>query len=164
MQAMRERYPDVRLHMVESLSVGGAHKPLPRKLKLADLKDYPLILPSGSHGLRSTLDAALSRSRLRRLLPQEIDSLAMLMDAVRSGLGYTIQPGAALARFEDAAEAFQSAEIADVELRRYNCLCSLSEDELTPAALAVRLVLADCARTLVKTGRWNGAILCHHKK
>lgn len=204
MLALRERYPDVRLHLVESLSGhlaamlnarqldlavlfdtdpgrrwsvlplveeklvlirarNGAAKPLPARIGLADLKDLPLILPSAGHGLRSTLDTAFSGQRLRRLLPMEIDSLAMLMDAVRAGVGSTIQPHAALARFPDAAEAFEVAEITAARLRRINTLCSLSEDELSPAALAVRLVLSDCARAAVADGRWPGARWSHRK-
>ena len=204
MLAVRERYPDVRLHMVESLSGhlsamlnarqldlavlfdtdpgrrwsvtplleerlflirarGSAPSPLPGKLRLADLKDLPLILPSGSHGLRSTLDAAFSSGNLRRVLPVEIDSLAMLMDAVRAGLGSTIQPRAALGRFADADQAFEVAELAGARLHRLNSLCSVSDEELSPAGLAVRVALADCARELVRTGRWAGARLSHHE-
>lgn len=203
MLAVRERYPEVRLHVVESLSGhlsamlnarqldlavlfdtdpgrrwsvtplveeklfliqarGHGRKPLPAKLRLAQVKDLPLILPSGSHGLRSTLDAAFTGQRLQKLLAMEIDSLAMLMDAVRAGLGCTIQPRAALARFADADQAFEVAELADARLRRLNSLCSLSDDELSPAALAVRVVLADCARTLVAGGGWAGARATHH--
>ena len=202
MQAVRERYPDVRLHMVESLSghlsgmlnarqldlavlfdpnpgrrwsvtplveeklflIQARHqgrKPLPAKIRLDDLKELPLILPSGVHGLRTTLDAAFSTGRMRRLLPMEIDSLAMLMDAVRSGLGCTIQPRAALARYADAEQVFEVAEIAGSRLRRLNSLCSVSDEELSPAARAVRVVLADCARELVRSGRWAGAR--HHE-
>lgn len=204
MLAVRERYPDVRLHMVESLSGhlsamlnarqldlavlfdpdpgrrwsvtpllqeklfliqarGASRKPLPARMRLAELKDLPLILPSGSHGLRSTLDAAFSSHRLRRLLPMEIDSLAMLMDAVRAGLGCTIQPRAALARSPDADAAFEVAEITGVRLSRRNSLCSVSDEELSPAARAVRVTLADCARTLVRSGHWAGARLSHHE-
>jgi LysR family tcuABC transcriptional regulator len=203
MQAVRERYPDVRLHMVESLSghlssmlnarqldlavlfdtdpgrrwsvtplveeklflirARTGSRPLPAKIRLAQLAELPLILPSGPHGLRATLDAAFSGGRLRRLLPIEIDSLAMLMDAVRAGLGCTIQPGAALARFPDAAQAFEVAEITDARVRRLNSLCSLSDDELSPAALAVRVALADCARALVEAGQWAGARWSHHE-
>lgn len=203
MLAVRERYPEVRLHVVESLSGhlsamlnarqldlavlfdtdpgrrwsvtplveeklfliqarGHDRKPLPARLRLAQVKDLPLILPSGSHGLRSTLDAAFTGQRLQKLLAMEIDSLAMLMDAVRAGLGCTIQPRAALARFADADQAFEVAELADARLRRLNSLCSLSDDELSPAALAVRVVLADCARTLVAGGGWAGARATHH--
>jgi LysR family tcuABC transcriptional regulator len=127
------------------------------------VKDLPLILPSGSHGLRSTLDSAVSSGRLARLLPVEIDSLAMLIDAVRSGLGCTIQPRAALARAADAEAAFEVAEITGGRLRRLNSLCSISDEELSPAALAVRVTLAACARELVASGRWAGARLGHHE-
>lgn len=204
-QAMRERHPHVRLHMVESLSghlstmlnarqldlavlfdtdparrwsvtpllkeklfliARREDAPVPKrpaKLKIAQLERVPLILPTGPHGLRSTLDAAFARARLRPNVVAEIDSLAMLMDAVAAGLGCTVQPGAATGRFPDAAERFRLSEIGDAQLRRLNSLCSLSDDELSPAALATRVVLADCARTLVREGSWAGAVLGHHE-
>ena len=70
-------------------------------------------------------------------------------------------PWAALGRFADAPTRFHLAEIADAQVRRVNSLCSLSDDELSPAALAARVVLADVARTLVRQGRWAGAMLHH---
>ena len=201
MRVMRERYPEVRLHMVESLSghlsamlnarqldlavlfdthparrwsvtplleeklfliqARGAGKALPARVALRNLRGVPLILPSGGHGLRSTLDAAFGRVRLKPDVVTEIDSLTMLMDAVTAGLGATIQPWAALGRFADAQERFQLAEIADPQATRLNALCSLSDDELSPAALAVRVALAACARELVEAGRWTGARLSH---
>jgi len=200
MRAMRERYPDVRLHMVESLSghitamlnarqldlavlfdtdaarrwsvmpllkerlylIGardGAAGRLPAKVRMAQLKGLPLILPTGSHGLRSTLDAVFARARYKPNVALEIDSLPMLMDAVDAGLGCTLQPWAAVGRLADARQRFHLAEIADAQARRVNALCSLSDDELSPAALATRVVLADCARELVRSGRWVGATL-----
>ncbi len=132
------------------------------KIRMAQLKSVPLILPSGPHGLRSTLDAAFARARLQPNVVAEIDSLSMLMDAVDAGLGSTVQPWAALGRFPDAASRFHLSEIADPQARRLNSLCSLSDDELSPAALAARVVLADCARELVREGRWAGARLSPH--
>jgi LysR family tcuABC transcriptional regulator len=200
-QAMRERHPHVRLHMVESLSgylstmlnarqldlavLFDTHParrwsvtPLleeklflidsragterPPKLRMAQLKGVALILPTGPHGLRSTIDAAFVRARFQPNVVAEIDSLAMVMDAVAAGLGCTLQPGAATGRFADAAQRFRLSEIADAQVRRLNSLCSLSDDELSPAALATRVVLADCARQLVTQGRWAGARLSHH--
>lgn len=203
MRAMRERYPAVRLHMVESLSGhlstmlnarqldlavlfdthparrwsvtplleeklflicsrgDPAGKPAAR-LRMAQLKGVPLILPSGPHGLRSTLDAAFARAGFAPTVTAEIDSLAMLMDAVDAGLGCTLQPWAALGRFPDAQQRFHLAEIGDAQARRLNSLCSLSDDELSPAGLAARVVLADCARELVRQGVWAGAKLIHH--
>ena len=203
MRAMRERYPDVRLHMVESLSghlstmlnarqldlavlfdtyparrwsvmplleeklflirsrQGLAGEP-PARVRMAQLKGLPLILPTGPHGLRSTLDAAFARAKCKPTLAGEIDSLAMLMDAVDAGLGCTLQPWAAVGRFADTAKRFHLAEITDAQARRLNSLCSLSDDELSPAALATRVVLADCVHELVRAGRWAGARLVHH--
>jgi hypothetical protein len=75
----------------------------------------------------------------------------LLMDAVRAGLGATIQPWAAVGALPPTPRA-QCARLADAAARRRNLLCSLSDDELSPAALAARVVLADCARTLVSEG------------
>jgi LysR family tcuABC transcriptional regulator len=132
------------------------------RTRMADLKDIPLILPTGTHGLRSALDAAFVRAKFKPHLAAEIDSLAMTMAAVEAGLGSTVQPWAALATYTgltDAAKRFSWAEIADTQVRRVNAICSLSDDELSPAALAARVVLADCARELVTSKQWLGVKL-----
>ncbi len=206
MRAMRERYPDVRLHLVESMSGHLTNMLNSRQLDLAILFDTgvarrwsvmplleeklylmrshpahdvsgsksfasismaqlsvePLILPTGTHGLRSTLDAAFSQADIKPNLVAEVDSLTMLMDAVCAGLGSTVQPWAALGRVPNAAQRLEWAEITDAQVCRTNALCSLSDDELSPAALATRVVLADCARELVRSGAWKGARLIHH--
>jgi LysR family tcuABC transcriptional regulator len=81
----------------------------------------------------------------------------MLMDAVRAGYGATIQPGAALARMTD--EPLAVLEVVDSAARRPNLLVSLSDDELSPAGLAARVVLDSVVRELVAAGRWPGATL-----
>ena len=116
-----------------------------------------LVLPSGPHGLRALLNTAFARARVEPLIVAEIDGLAMLMDAVQAGLGATIQPGAATAR--QPPGSLRLIPIADAHARRSNLLVSLSDDELSPAALAARVVLADVAGELVRQGRWIGARL-----
>jgi LysR family tcuABC transcriptional regulator len=157
MRAMRERYPDVRLHMVESLSGHLADMLNARLLDLAILFDMPL--KTGQSAKASRHWSALN------LLEEDlflIDSLPMLMEAVDSGLGATLQPWAAVGRFADAASRFAMARITLPDVKRQNVLCSLSDDELSPAGLATRVVLADCARDLVAQGHWVGASLIHH--
>lgn len=209
MQAMRTRYPDVRLHMVESMSghltamlhareldlavlfdtrlhqaqqATGARRwdmaplleedlflicarsgpgnlcgrQLPETITVAELGQEPLILPTGPHGLRSTLDTAFARDRVAPHVVLEVDSLAMVMAAVDAGLGSTVQPWAAMGRYPDAAERFQCARLTDAPARRVNLLCSLPDEELSPAALAARVVLTDCVRELVTAGQWFG--------
>jgi LysR family transcriptional regulator, regulatory protein for tcuABC len=200
LRAMRERYPDVRLHLVESMSghvttmlnarqldlavlfnTGpgrrwsvmplleerlyfirarrGAADKVPAQVRAAQLKGEPLIMPTGGHGLRSALDAVFSRARIQPTVVAEIDSLTMLMDAVDAGVGGSLQPWSAVSRYRDAAERFALSELADPLAIRRNMLCSLSDDELSPAALATRVVLTDCVRELVRSGRWIGAEL-----
>ncbi|NQW80389.1 MAG: LysR family transcriptional regulator, partial [Polaromonas sp.] len=149
-----------KLFLIESrqpTSVTAA-KP-PKRMSVAQLGDLPLILPTGSHGLRSTLEGAFARAKCKPNVVAEIDSLAMLMDAVDNGLGCTVQPWAAVGRYADAAQRFKLTEISDTLARRATALCSLSDDELSPAGLAARVVLADCAREAVLSGRWVGARL-----
>ena len=90
----------------------------------------------------------------------EIDGLALLMDAVRAGLGATIQPGSAAARLPQAT--LRLIPVAELHARRPSLLVSLSDDELSPAALATRVTLTDVVRTLVREGRWPGACLHDH--
>ena len=206
LRAMRERYPDVRLHMVESLSghlgtmlsarqidlavlfrempaqrwstlpllderlflIGRpdlAGMPATASAKLSQLGELPLILPSDSHGLRAQLAAAFRRARYQPRTVAEVDGLALLMDYVREGLGATIQPGAALGRLQGAPLA--SVPVAESYATRPNLIVSLSDDELSPAGLAARVVLADVAQQLVRAGHWPGARLRQlgvHKK
>ncbi|HEY4541902.1 MAG TPA: LysR substrate-binding domain-containing protein [Noviherbaspirillum sp.] len=196
--AMREHYPDIRVHLVESLSGNlismiGARQldlavlfqterlqrwsamplleerlfvigpkgmpglPTAKKITLKKLGALPLILPSRTHALRAVLDNAAAHGDSPLNVQAEIDGLAMLMDAVRAGFGATIQPGAAVARSTDAD--LSMTEISDRSVRRTNYLVSLSDDELAPAGLAARTVLARVGRTLVEEGRWPGAHL-----
>ncbi|WP_316674158.1 LysR family transcriptional regulator [Ralstonia chuxiongensis] len=198
MRSMRERYPDVRLRIVESLSgylesmlsarqidlavlfreqpsqrwsvlpllderlfVIGAHDlrgmPAGETVRLGELGNLDLILPSGPHGLRSLLSEAFRRAKYEPRIVAEVDGLALLMDFVRSGMGATIQPGAALARAENATLA--SVPLAETYAARPNLITSVSDEELSPAGLAARVVLADVARQLVREGRWPGARL-----
>jgi LysR family tcuABC transcriptional regulator len=53
------------------------------------------------------------------------------------------------------------ARIEDAHLFRPNLLASLSDDELSPAGLAARLVLADVSRTLARDGKW--AVVALHE-
>ena len=77
--------------------------------------------------------------------------------SVRSGLGATLQPGAAISHLDH--QALRVIGIANPILSRPNFLVSLSDDELTPAGLAARVILSKVMRQLVESDRWPGATL-----
>lgn len=199
-RAMRQRYPDVRFHLVESLSGHltsmlnarqldlailfsdeAAHRwtitplleeslyliaareferfPAGSDVALADLAGLPLAMPTHLHGLRSVLTSVADRQSLGLNIAMEIDSLAMLMDVVSAGMLATIQPGVAVRRV--AHTDLRMARISDPGLLRRNLLVSLSDDELSPAGLATRVVMRDVAHSLVQCGEWVGASCIH---
>lgn len=200
LQAMNERYPDIRLHLVEALSghltdmLNGRlldlaivfHAESARRwsvmplldeplflfarpdmpgvpaggaTRLEAIADLPLVLPSGRHGLRALVNNAfLQLGRTPRVVA-EVDGLSLLMDVVQQGGAATIQPSSATARI--APGQLQMARIDDAHLFRSNLLASLSDEELSPAALAARLVLADVSRTLAREGKW--AVVALHE-
>ncbi|EBB1558393.1 tricarballylate utilization LysR family transcriptional regulator TcuR [Salmonella enterica] len=121
------------------------------------LADIPLIMPSQGHGLRGRLDAVCQEHALNVDIVAEIDGLALLMRAVRDGLGATLQPGAAISHLDN--DALRVIGVHNPILSRPNFLVSLSDDELTPAGLAARVVLTKVMRQLVDTGEWPGATL-----
>ena len=85
-------------------------KKFPQSLRMSQLCDEPLILPTGPHGLRSGLNAAFSRAKVDPRVIMEMDSLAMLMDAVSAGLGSTLQPWAAVARMQQLLQGCRHGE------------------------------------------------------
>lgn len=199
--ALRERYPDVRVHLVEALSGELAAMLNARRLDLAvvfetesarrwsvqplldeslslmaqpglpglpagvdgsrirlrELAGVPLVLPTGSHGLRAVLGAAFSAARVAPRIVLEVDGLSALMAAVQAGLAATIQPGSAALRLPDGA--LVQRPLAERSATRRSLLASLSDDELSPAALAVRVTLREVAQSLVRGGGWPGARL-----
>ncbi len=121
------------------------------------LAGIPLIMPSQGHGLRGRLDAVCQEHALNVEIVAEIDGLALLMRAVRDGLGATLQPGAAISHLDN--DALRVIGVHNPVLSRPNFLVSLSDDELTPAGLAARVVLTKVMRQLVDAGEWSGATL-----
>ncbi len=195
---MRRQYPDVRLHIVESLSGNLAnllnarqldlaivfqtgergrwltqplldeqlflivHRDLfaaepARSMDLRSIAQLPLVLPSGHHGLRAVLNAAFERAQIWPNLVAQVDGLAMLMDIVQAGTAATIQPGAAMARVTH--EQLVAYPLKDKGLRRPSFLATLPEEELSPAALAMRRILLDVTAALIGAQRWPGASL-----
>ncbi|EBX6014165.1 tricarballylate utilization LysR family transcriptional regulator TcuR [Salmonella enterica subsp. enterica serovar Portland] len=121
------------------------------------LAGIPLIMPSQGHGLRGRLGAVCQEHALNVEIVAEIDGLALLMRAVRDGLGATLQPGAAISHLDN--DALRVIGVHNPVLSRPNFLVSLSDDELTPAGLAARVVLTKVMRQLVNAGEWPGATL-----
>lgn len=124
----------------------------------AEVARLPLILPTGSHGLRRGISQEFERLGLALDLKAEIDSLHLLMSCVWEGMGATIQPMAATYALGPQRSAWRFLAISDVSLRRQNFLYSLGADKLSPSALLVRREVKDVIGRLIAERQWTGVV------
>jgi LysR family tcuABC transcriptional regulator len=123
---------------------------------IAEAAALPLILPTGTHGLRRRISAEFERRDLSAHVVAEIDSLSLLMNCVYDGMGATIKPMAAIYLEGERGRTWRALSISDARLVRRNYLYSLAPARLSAAAAAVAAEIKDTARQLVESGAWAG--------
>jgi len=116
----------------------------------------PLILPTGTHGLRRRIAAEFERRGLSARIVAEIDSLSLLMNCVYAGMGATIKPMAALFHEGERGRQWRALSIAGTRMRRPNYLYSLAPERLSAAAALVAAELKDTVRDLMESATWTG--------
>jgi len=128
-------------------------------LTMAEAAKLPLILPTGTHGLRRRITAELEQRGLRAQVVAEIDSLSLLLSCVYEGMGATIKPMSALHLEGERGKEWRALSISDARLTRRNYLYSIPPNMLSPAAAAVASELRETAQLLVASGEWTGVAL-----
>ncbi|MFJ9704891.1 nitrogen assimilation transcriptional regulator NAC [Streptomyces sp. NPDC101234] len=79
----------------EDLFLIEAGAPVEGEVRLPDLKDVPLLLPSRIHTVRQVVDAAFHQASLEPNVVGEVESALTLVNAVDAGLGATVLPWSA---------------------------------------------------------------------
>jgi len=137
-----------------------AHSPLvaPERtsLRIAEAAALPLILPTGTHGLRRRIAAEFEQRGLLARIVAEIDSLSLLMNCVHDGLGATIKPMAAVFHEGERGRQWRALSVSDARMRRPNFLYSLAAGRLSHAASVVASEVKDTVRELIDSGTWRG--------
>ena len=91
-------------------------------LAIAEAAALPLILPTGTHGLRRRIAAEFEQRNLSARIVAEIDSLALLMNCVYDGMGATIKPMAAVFLEGERGRKWRALSVTDARMRRPNYL------------------------------------------
>lgn len=86
------------------LLVAPADRPLPKRVGLAALADYPMVLPSAPNAIRSLVDAVLRPRRIQLQVLAEVGAVQTVVSLVAKGVGCTILPESALAPSKHGAE------------------------------------------------------------
>jgi LysR family tcuABC transcriptional regulator len=128
-------------------------------LTVAEAAALPLILPTGTHGLRRRIVAEFEQRSLAAHVVAEIDSLSLLMSCVYDGMGATIKPMGAIYLERERGRKWRALSISDAHMMRRNFLYSLPPERLSTAAAAVAAEIKDTARKLVESGAWSGVDL-----
>jgi LysR family nitrogen assimilation transcriptional regulator len=123
-------------------------------VRLSQVAQCPLVLPSRPHAVRVMVEEACARADLDIYVPCEIDSLLALKEVVASGAGYTIAAHDAVAR-EVAAGRLQAALIKDPPLARLLVMTVGPKHSLTTATRAIAGLISSMAAELIKEGHWR---------
>src|ERR1700726_2257658 len=67
-------------------------RPAAQRIALADLADYPLIIPSRPHAVRMSVENALASVERKIRVVHEIECIPAVIDLVRQGLGFAVLP------------------------------------------------------------------------
>jgi DNA-binding transcriptional LysR family regulator len=138
--------------------VAGAKAVIGPHLDFRALEDRPLVLPSGSHGLRLAIESAAAKSRVKLRIDLELDSLDLIKSLVIAGDACSILPIAAV-RDELKAKTIQTCTIRRPALTRKLFLTMQSEAEAPRAIVQVDALARAEVDAAVKEGRWPGARL-----
>lgn len=125
-------------------------------ISIAEAAALPLILPTGTHGLRRRIAAEFEQHNLSTRIVAEIDSLSLLMNCVYDGMGATIKPMAAVYQEGERGRKWRAISITDARMRRPNYLYSLAPKRLSTAAALAAAELRDTAHALIASGDWTG--------
>lgn len=124
-----------------------------KRVSLARLAGWPLILPGHEHGLRRIIDDACAAQGLTLNVVAEVESLPNVKRAVEAGLGSTILPLGAVAE-ETAASRLHAAIIDSPGMtRRVVCATSVTRPT-TPACAAVTGLVREVIHGMVASGSW----------
>ena len=125
-------------------------------LAIEEAAALPLILPTGTHGLRRRIAAEFEQRNLSARVVAEIDSLSLLMNCVYDGMGATIKPMAAVFLEGERGREWRTLSVTGARMRRPNYLYCLATERRSPAAALVAAGLKDTVRELIDSGAWTG--------
>lgn len=140
---------DDRLVLVTST---GARR-LPKRIALAALPRWPLILPGRDHDLRRIIDDVCAPLAERLDIVAEIESLVSVKRAAEAGIGSTILPLGSVAHDVDEGR-LHAVQIDSARMvRRVSCATSVMRPA-TPASAAVTELVQRVIRQMVDSGAW----------
>ena len=149
-----------RLLMSEELHFFSAPDAWPFKtvagspVRLADLAQVELVLPSQHHGLRIMIERVIKSHGVLLDIATEMDGLAQIKTLVARGSGYTILAPAAAIDFVDRGKLIM-AQIVEPRLVRPVYMVRNPAKPVTRASLEVERISLEVIHDLIARGIWQ---------
>ncbi len=133
-----------QLYLIGPTQRGAASDKARAPISLAELPDYPLIIPSRPHSVRMYIETQMANAGLKMNVAWEVDGIPSILDLVRQNFGYAILPLIAIRR--DASTATLAARpITTPKLASVLALATSSRRRLTPLSHQVSDLLRELA-------------------
>jgi LysR family transcriptional regulator, nitrogen assimilation regulatory protein len=104
-------------------------------VRVAELSEYPLIVPEQSHVIRRLLESQAVLAGIKLNIAWEVSSIPSILDLVRAGYGYAVLNENAVAAWGYSNELMTRPL---VEPRLHSTLCVCTASHRKPSALARR--------------------------
>ncbi|MDB5898709.1 MAG: LysR family transcriptional regulator [Ramlibacter sp.] len=125
---------------------------------LTALRGRPMVLPSGPHSMRTTVEHACALENVELVIVAEVNAMDMQKSLVRHGVGWTVLPSAGVS--SDLCDgSLSAAPLGGPNLQRHLALCLPTTRRTSAAARCVTSALMDLIQVTVREGRWPGATL-----
>lgn len=125
-------------------------------IPLSKLGGKPLVLPSGSHGIRTLVDHACAVANVELNVTVETNALSVQRCLVLGGHGWTILPPIAVAD-DLKRKQLCGAPLRDPEISRTIVLATSASRPPSKHVRCAVDILIDCAKSSVLTGQWPEA-------
>ncbi len=83
---------DDQLFLIAPLARARRRRKARKSITLAELADYPLIIPSRPHAMRMSVENALAGVDRKIRVAHEIECIPAVIDLVRQGHGFAVLP------------------------------------------------------------------------
>lgn len=135
-----------QLYLIGPQSPGGDTNETHAEVSLAELPDYPLIIPSRPHAVRMHVETQMAHAGLKMNVAWEVDGIPSILDLVQQHFGYAVLPLMAI-RGHASTDSFFARPIGTPKLASVLALATSSRRLLTPLSHQVEDLLRELAQT-----------------
>jgi LysR family nitrogen assimilation transcriptional regulator len=140
---------DEQLFLIAPLAPKPARKAR-KSITLAELADYPLIIPSRPHAMRMSVENALAGVDVKIKVAHEIECIPAVIDLVRQGHGFGVLPLNAVKSTQWADEVLVKPIIAPV-LKTSLSLATSAQRPKSPLMRKAIEVIRDIVRQEIRS-------------